>query len=72
MNGVECFSKYQGYGDNFRWAGDFQDGTPRDSSGRRCTSVVAIDALYFRQPALQFSPPKMLRELNKVFFCTPR
>lgn len=66
VSGVERYSKYEGYSDTFKWTGDFIDDTPRDSSGRRMTSVVAIDALRFGQPLSQFSTDNIIRELNKV------
>lgn len=64
--GVERYSKYKGYSSSFKWIGDFVDETPRDSSGRRLTSIVAIDALYFTHPQSQFSINNITRELNKV------
>lgn len=64
--GVEQYSKYEGYSDNFQWAGDYVDETPRDNSGRRKTCIVAIDALRFTQPNLQFNMDNITRELNKV------
>ncbi|KAJ8672540.1 hypothetical protein QAD02_003799 [Eretmocerus hayati] len=67
INGVERFSKYEGYSDSFKWSGDFVDETPRDSSGRLKTCVVAIDALYFKQPNAQFSMGNVIRELNKAY-----
>lgn len=66
ITGIERYSKYEGYSNSFKWSGDFIDETPRDSNGRRMTSVVAIDALCFTQPALQFDLNKIIRELNKV------
>lgn len=38
----------------------------RDDWQRRCTEIVAIDALRFRHFLEQFLPEKMTRELNKV------
>lgn len=38
----------------------------RDDWQRRCTEIVAIDALKFRHFLEQFLPEKMVRELNKV------
>ena len=38
----------------------------RDDWQRRCTEIVAIDALKFRHFLEQFIPEKMTRELNKV------
>lgn len=49
----------------------------RDDWQRRCTEIVAIDALKYRHFLEQFLPEKMKRELNKVrerdvlvFVCT--
>lgn len=66
VSGIERYSKYEGYSNTFKWKGDFIDETPRDDSCRRMTSIVAIDALYFRQPSLQFKIDNITRELNKV------
>ncbi|KMR04720.1 wd repeat and fyve domain-containing protein 3 [Lasius niger] len=65
VSGIERYSKYEGYSNTFKWKGDFIDETPRDDSCRRMTSIVAIDALYFRQPSLQFKMDNITRELNK-------
>ncbi|KAK2575626.1 hypothetical protein KPH14_011889, partial [Odynerus spinipes] len=67
VSGIERYSKYEGYSNNFKWSGDYIDETPRDSSGRRMTTVVAIDALRFTQSALQFDITKITRELNKAY-----
>ncbi|XP_012287072.1 poly(ADP-ribose) glycohydrolase [Orussus abietinus] len=67
VTGVERYSKYKGYSSNFEWAGDFVDETPKDSSGRRKTSVVAIDALYFKHPHIQYNTSNIIRELNKAY-----
>ncbi|XP_020278615.1 poly(ADP-ribose) glycohydrolase-like [Pseudomyrmex gracilis] len=67
VSGVERYSKYEGYGNTFKWTGNFIDDTPRDSSGRRMTSIVAIDALFFKQPQLQFKTDNIIRELNKAY-----
>ena len=40
----------------------------RDDWQRRCTEIVAIDALRFRNFGEQFRPEKIDRELNKVSF----
>ncbi|XP_031827020.1 poly(ADP-ribose) glycohydrolase isoform X2 [Nomia melanderi] len=65
--GVERYSKYKGYSNTFKWMGNFLDETPRDSSGRRMTSIVAIDALYFKQSQSQFNINNITRELNKAY-----
>ncbi|XP_001605115.1 poly(ADP-ribose) glycohydrolase [Nasonia vitripennis] len=67
INGVERYSRYEGYSSSFKWAGDFTDETPRDSSGRLKTCIVAIDALYFKQPNVQFNMGNVIRELNKAY-----
>lgn len=40
----------------------------RDSWQRKCTEIVAIDALQFKNFLEQFKPEKLNRELNKVIF----
>lgn len=40
----------------------------RDEWQRRCTEIVAIDALYFENFMEQFHPDNIDRELNKVIF----
>ncbi|XP_058649029.1 poly(ADP-ribose) glycohydrolase isoform X2 [Onychostoma macrolepis] len=67
VTGAEQFSRYSGYSDSFRWEGDGDDQTPRDEWQRRCTEIVAIDALHYRQFLEQFHPENMSRELNKAF-----
>ncbi|XP_011139259.1 poly(ADP-ribose) glycohydrolase isoform X1 [Harpegnathos saltator] len=67
VSGIERYSKYEGYSSTFKWKGDFVDETPKDSSGRRMTSIVAIDALYFKQSSLQFNINNVTRELNKAY-----
>ncbi|XP_076686654.1 poly(ADP-ribose) glycohydrolase isoform X1 [Andrena cerasifolii] len=67
VSGIERYSAYKGYSNTFKWVGDFIDETPRDNSGRRLTSIVAIDALYFKQSQAQFSISNITRELNKAY-----
>ncbi|XP_058799277.1 poly(ADP-ribose) glycohydrolase-like [Phymastichus coffea] len=67
INGVERYSRYEGYSNSFKWVGDFIDETPRDGSGRMKTCIVAIDALYFKQPSIQFNMGNVIRELNKAY-----
>lgn len=67
VTGAEQFSRYSGYSDSFRWDGDRDDQTPRDEWQRRCTEIVAIDALHYRRFLDQFHPETMSRELNKAF-----
>ncbi|CAH1983932.1 unnamed protein product [Acanthoscelides obtectus] len=65
VTGPERFSKYNGYGQEFKWDGNFVDETPHDEYGRRRTSVCMIDAIHFKKSKDQFYPSAMLRELNK-------
>lgn len=67
MTGCEQFSRYTGYAQTFQWHGNFVDETPRDVFRRRMTYVVAIDALSFHKPHLQFEDFALTRELNKAF-----
>ncbi|CAL1599644.1 unnamed protein product [Knipowitschia caucasica] len=67
ITGSQQFSKYTGYSQTYRWAGRHHDTTARDAWMRRCTEIVAIDALQFRSFMEQFKPEKINRELNKAF-----
>lgn len=67
ITGTQQFSKYTGYAHTYRWAGRHHDTTPRDGWQRRCTEIVAIDALQFRSFMEQFKPDKINRELNKAY-----
>uniref|UniRef100_A0A183AJR4 poly(ADP-ribose) glycohydrolase n=1 Tax=Echinostoma caproni TaxID=27848 RepID=A0A183AJR4_9TREM len=74
IEGTEQYSTHSGYGNTFRWAGDFQQSSSnitRDEWGRWKRTVVAMDATSFSIRDDQFEPEKMLRELNKAYcgFC---
>ena len=65
--GVQQYSKCKGYASSFEWVGPYYDTTPKDSYGRRLCQVVGIDALHFsRNPANQYKPELVMRELLKV------
>ncbi|KAH8367284.1 hypothetical protein KR200_007754 [Drosophila serrata] len=66
MLGAERYSNYTGYAGSFEWSGNHEDRTPRDSSRRRQTAIVAIDALHFAQATHQYRVDLMERELNKA------
>ena len=66
ITGSERFSSYTGYGKQFQYAGDFVDPTPRDSWCRRCTKIIAIDAVE-RPGQAQFQDKLLLRELCKAY-----
>ncbi|XP_071336642.1 poly(ADP-ribose) glycohydrolase [Trachinotus anak] len=67
ITGTEQYSKYSGYAESYKWKESFKDETPRDDWQRRCTEIVAIDALKYRHFLEQFLPEKMTRELNKAY-----
>ncbi|KAK3740796.1 hypothetical protein QZH41_010077 [Actinostola sp. cb2023] len=72
MTGAQRYSNYTGYAHTFKWAGDHDDQTPRDSWGRRHCQVVAIDAQVFHSYTDQFRTGFLKRELDKAycgFFC---
>jgi len=66
--GVEQYSCYSGYGDSFRFEGRMKDPTERDTSGRRLTCLVAMDAIRFSgDKEVQFRSDKIEREIKKAF-----
>ncbi|XP_068725085.1 poly(ADP-ribose) glycohydrolase-like isoform X1 [Montipora capricornis] len=67
ITGAERFSDYVGYAHTFRWAGNHVDQATRDSWGRRCSRIVAIDANIFRCYTDQFEVGLLKRELDKAY-----
>uniref|UniRef100_A0A3Q0SNG2 poly(ADP-ribose) glycohydrolase n=1 Tax=Amphilophus citrinellus TaxID=61819 RepID=A0A3Q0SNG2_AMPCI len=67
ITGAEQYSRYSGYAESYKWEESYKDETPRDDWQRRCTEIVAIDALKYRHFLEQFLPEKMTRELNKAY-----
>lgn len=67
ITGTEQYSKHSGYADTYRWKENYIDERPRDDWQRRCTEIVALDALKYRHFMEQFQPDKMTRELNKAY-----
>lgn len=67
MTGCEQFNKYTGYSNSFQWRGSFIDKTPCDSFRRKKSYVVAIDALCFHKPNMQFEEFALKREMCKAF-----
>jgi hypothetical protein len=85
FTGSERFSKYKGYANDFEFDGDFFDNADNEVVGsadagthalsaaefRRKTTIVAMDALHFRNKmctyASQFRAKAMRRELDKAF-----
>ncbi|KAM3859935.1 poly(ADP-ribose) glycohydrolase [Diretmus argenteus] len=67
ITGTQQYSKYTGYAQTYKWGGSHQDTTLRDGWQRKCTEIVAIDALQFRSFLDQFQPTRINRELNKAY-----
>ncbi|CAL8256165.1 unnamed protein product [Lota lota] len=67
ITGTEQYSKYLGYSESYKWKEIHKDETPRDDWQRRCTEIVALDAIKYRHFLEQFHPEKMSRELNKAY-----
>ncbi|XP_042593021.1 poly(ADP-ribose) glycohydrolase isoform X1 [Cyprinus carpio] len=67
ITGTEQYSEYSGYAESFKWKANHKDEIPRDGWERRCTEIVAVDALKYRNFMEQFQPEKMIRELNKAY-----
>lgn len=67
MKGCERFSNYDGYAGSFVWKENYIDKTRRDSWGRICCEVVAIDALVIHDHKAQFQQYMVKRELNKAY-----
>lgn len=67
ITGTQQYSNYTGYAQTYQWAGSHQDPIPSDGWQRRCTEIVAIDALHFRSFLEQFHPERINRELNKAY-----
>lgn len=67
ITGVERYSDYTGYASTFKWNGNYEDQTQWDTSRRKLCTIVAIDALEFRDANHQFREELMLREMNKAF-----
>lgn len=65
--GTQQYSKYTGYAQTYQWGGSHLDTSPSDGWQRRCTTIVAIDALQFRNFLEQFRPDRLNRELNKAY-----
>lgn len=67
ITGPQCYSEYSGYSDTYSWEGPHTDTTERDRWMRRCTKIVAIDAIKFKNEQQQFEMRNVDRELNKAY-----
>lgn len=67
ITGAEQYNVTSGYADKFLWESDFRDQSCRDSWERKCTEVVAMDALCFSRTLEQYKPANIKRELNKAY-----
>lgn len=61
------YNKYSGYSGSFKWEGNFVDETPSDEYGRKLVHIVAVDALPFRNPYMQFEEKLIRRDVNKAY-----
>ncbi|OWR43927.1 poly [Danaus plexippus plexippus] len=68
--GCEQYSTYSGYGHSFSWGSNYNDITPRDSSGRKRTAVLAIDALPVRSRLHEMNANTVTRDINKTMALT--
>jgi poly(ADP-ribose) glycohydrolase len=66
IHGTEKFNKYTGYAQSFKWNGSYEDTTPVDEYNRKQTHIVAIDALCYHKPYLQFEEFALKREICKA------
>lgn len=67
IRGIERFSDYTGYDENFKWNGDYLDHTDRDKFNRIMTDILAIDPLYFTDSLDQYKEENFWREIKKCF-----
>ncbi|KAM3173628.1 hypothetical protein ACTXT7_012137 [Hymenolepis weldensis] len=71
IEGTERYSRYTGYGNTFKWAGDFNEAldakNTRDEQGRWKGAIVAIDAIPFNKTKPQFDIESIQRELIKAY-----
>ncbi|CAF4896310.1 unnamed protein product [Rotaria sp. Silwood1] len=67
--GCERYSSYKGYANNFEFDNDYRDDTPKDNWGRKWCHLVAMDAIYFRNPSIQYDMKYINRELIKAYTC---
>ncbi|KAK3521879.1 hypothetical protein QTP70_018605 [Hemibagrus guttatus] len=67
ITGVQTYSNTTGYSDTFVWHSPHIDNTKSDGWRRRFCQIVAIDATNFKDPTLQFTEPRIKRELVKAY-----
>lgn len=70
ITGAERFSRYSGYAKSFRWRGNFVDTQKRDGYRRKCTQILAIDAVnyeYGNHKRSQFDEESVRRDIHKAY-----
>jgi len=70
VSGSEVYSKYTGYSDTFKYAGNCEQDLQLDSFLRKDSMVLAIDAIDFSRTGsmkTQFKVERILREINKAY-----
>lgn len=69
--GAERFTSYRGYGSGFEYAGIYDDcmeeGTDELGRRRKRRAIVAIDAIPFRRPIVQWRQDAIIREIYKAY-----
>jgi len=66
ITGCERFSTYSGYGQSFKFSGNYNDPTPFDNTFNCLkTHIIAIDAI--DSPMKQFNNTYKLRDINKEY-----
>ncbi|CAF4622706.1 unnamed protein product [Rotaria magnacalcarata] len=65
--GCERYSSYRSYADSFRFDGNYEDKVAKDNWGRKWCHVVAMDAMYFADPSLQYDMQHVDRDLLKAY-----
>jgi poly(ADP-ribose) glycohydrolase len=67
ISGAEIWSRHSGYASKFKWEGNYIDETPLDKYRRKLSHIVAMDALSFHKPLMQFEEFLLSRESNKAY-----
>ncbi|KAG5681530.1 hypothetical protein PVAND_010954 [Polypedilum vanderplanki] len=67
ITGAEIFNKHSGYSNTFKWEGNYIDNTPCDKFRRKQIYIVAMDAVSFHKPKMQFEEFLLRRETNKAY-----
>ena len=64
ITGTEKINKIEGYSQSMRFAGNYDN---KNYENSRDDTILALDAINFRNPKEQYAKQLILRELNKAF-----